>query len=188
MTGKYFDGLPLYRTIFDCREEPIDPAIWKDYPFMLHTYKDAFHTQSRTMNNLWLASLRPQNYAEINPVDAERLGVKTGDWVKAKSPSSKHLPLYANSLGDGWYKFQVRVTSRIRPGLFSASNSYGRFGAGARKWAMDGREQPWDDRVGAGFHINPLYMADPVLKNVVMLDPVGGGTQSYGTPLKVERL
>ena len=188
MTGKYFDGLPLYRTIFDCREEPIDPAIWKDYPFMLHTYKDAFHTQSRTMNNLWLASLRPQNYAEINPVDAERLGVKTGDWVKAKSPSSKHLPLYANSLGDGWYKFQIRVTSRIRPGLFSASNSYGRFGAGARKWAVDGREQPWDDRVGAGFHINPLYMADPVLKNVVMLDPVGGGTQSYGTPLKVERL
>ena len=188
MTGKYFDGLPLYRTIFDCREEPIDPAIWKEYPFMLHTYKDAFHTQSRTMNNLWLASIRPQNYAEVNPADAERLGVRTGDWLKAKSPSSKHLPLYGNSIGEGWYKFQVRVTSRIRPGLFSVSNSYGRFGAGARKWAMNGKEQPYDERVGAGFHINPLYMADPVLKNVVMLDPVGGGTQSYGTPLKVERL
>ncbi|OGK77418.1 MAG: hypothetical protein A2W08_19215 [Candidatus Rokubacteria bacterium RBG_16_73_20] len=188
MTGKYFDGLPLYRTIFDCREQPLDPAIWNEYPFMLHTYKDAFHTQSRTMNNLWLASLRPQNYAEINPVDAERLGVKTGDWVKAKSPSSKHIPLYGNSMGDGWYRFQVRVTSRIRPGLFSVSNSYGRFGAGARKWAMNGKEQPWDERIGAGFHINPLYMADPVLKNVVMLDPVGGGTQSYGTPLKVERV
>jgi hypothetical protein len=30
-------------------------------------------------------------------------------------------------------------------------------------------------------------MADPVLKNVIMTDPVGGGTQSYGTPLRIER-
>ncbi|MBI3592676.1 MAG: hypothetical protein HY099_04255 [Nitrospirae bacterium] len=80
------------------------------------------------------------------------------------------------------------MTSRLRPGLFSVCNSYGRFGAGARKWYMNGKEQPHDERVGAGFHINPLYMTDPVLKNVVMLDPVGGGTQSYGTPIRVERL
>ncbi len=188
MTGKHFDGLPLYRTIIDCREEPLDPAIWKEYPFQLHTWKDAFHTQSRTMNNLWLASIKPQNYAEINPADAERLGIKTGDWVKAKSPSSRHTPYYNNSLGDGWYKYQVRVTSRIRPGLFSICQSYGRFGAGARKWYANGKEQPHDERIGAGFHINPLYMTDPVLKNIVMLDPVDAGTQSFGTPIRVERL
>jgi len=188
MTGKYFDGLPQYRTIIDCKEQPLDPAIWKEHPFQLHTWKDAFHTQSRTMNNLWLASIKPQNYAEINPADAEKLGVKTGDWVKVKSPSSRHIALYANSLGDGWYKFQIRATSRIRPGLFSVCQSYGRFGAGARKWDANGAEQPHDEQVGAGFHINPLYMADPVLKNVIMTDPVGGGTQSFGTPLRVERL
>ncbi|MBZ0155321.1 MAG: molybdopterin-dependent oxidoreductase [Alphaproteobacteria bacterium] len=188
MTGKYFDGLPQYRTIIDCKEQPLDPAIWKEYPFQLHTWKDSFHTQSRTMNNLWLASIKPQNYAEINPADAERLGVKTGDWVKAKSPSSKHIALYDNSLGDGWYKYQVRVTSRIRPGLFSICQAYGRFGAGARKWYANGKEQSHDERVGAGFHINPLYMADPVLQNIVMIDPVGGGTQSYGTPLRLEKL
>jgi len=188
MTGKHFDGLPQYRTIIDCKEQPLDPAIWKEYPFQLHTWKDAFHTQSRTMNNLWLASIKPQNYAEINPADAERMGVKTGDWVKAKSPSSRHTPYYSNSLGDGWYKYQVRVTSRIRPGLFSICQSYGRFGAGARKWYTNGKEQPHDERIGAGFHINPLYMTDPVLKNIVMIDPVGGATQSFGTPLRLERL
>lgn len=201
MTGKYFDGLPMYRTIVDCKEQPLDPALLKEYPLQLHTWKDAFHTQSRTMNNLWLASIKPQNYAEINPVDAEKLGVKTGDWLKVKSPSSEQLDsdmyphikkhmkeYYHNYIGSGWFKFQVRVTSRIRPGLFSVCQSYGRFGAGARKWYMGGKEQPSDERVAAGFHINPLYMADPVLKNMIMIDPIGGGTQSFGTPLKVERI
>jgi anaerobic selenocysteine-containing dehydrogenase len=187
MTGKYFDGLPQYRTIVDCKEQPLDPAIWSEYPFQLVTHKEAIHTQSRTMNNLWLASIKPQNYAEVNPADAERLGVSTGDWVKVKSPSSKHIEQYENSLGDGWYKFPVRVTSRVRPGIFSVCNSFGRFGAGARRWSVDGKAQPHDERIGAGFHINPLYMADPVLKNVIMTDPVGGGTQSYGTPLRIER-
>jgi anaerobic selenocysteine-containing dehydrogenase len=153
------------------------------------------------MNNLWLASIKPQNYAEMNPADAEKLGVTTGDWVKVKSPSSgqfdtaaypnvkrKMKEFYPNYLGDGWFKFQVRETSRIRPGLLSVCQSYGRFGAGARKWYMGGKEQPNDERVGSGFHINPLYMADPVLKNVVIIDPIGGGTQSFGTPLRVERI
>jgi anaerobic selenocysteine-containing dehydrogenase len=188
MTGNYFDGLPMYRTLFDCMERPIDPKIIEEYPFQLHTWKDAFHTQSRTMNNLWLASIKPENYAEMNSADGRRLGVSTGDWVKVQSPSSEHDPFYDNSMGDGWYKFQVRLTSRIRPGLFSVCNSYGRFGAGARKWNVDGEIQPFDERVGAGTSINPLYMADPVLKNVILIDPVGGGTQSFATPLKVVRL
>ncbi|MFZ5868902.1 MAG: molybdopterin-dependent oxidoreductase [Thermodesulfobacteriota bacterium] len=188
MTGKHFDGLPQYRTLFDCMERPLDPKIMQEYPFQLHTWKDAIHTQSRTMNNLWLASIKPQNYADINPADGRKLGVSTGDWVKVKSPSSEHDPFYENSMGDGWYKFQVRLTSRIRPGLFSVSNSYGRFGAGARKWYVDGEIQPFDERVGAGTSVNPLYMADPVLKNVGLIDPVGGGTQSFATPLKVVRL
>lgn len=201
MTGKYFDGLPMYRTIVDCKEQPLDPAVYKEYPFQLHTWKDAFHTQSRTMNNLWLASIKPQNFAEINPADAEILGVKSGDWVKVKSPSSEQLEsdmyknygkyvkdFYPNYLGKGWFKFQIRITGRIRPGLFSVCNSYGRFGAGARKWYMNGKDQAHDERIMAGFHINPLYMADPVLKNVVLIDPVGGGTQSYGAPLRVERI
>lgn len=188
MTGNYFDGLPMYRTIIDCKEQPLDPALLKEYPFQLHTHKDAWHTQSRTMNNLWLASIKPQNYAEMNPADAQKLGVVTGDWVKVKSPSSKHVPLLDLSLGDGWYKMQVRVTSRIRPGVFSVSQAYGRWGAGARAWSADGKAQYADKRIGAGFTLNPLYMADPVLGDRVLMDPLSGGTQSYGTPLRVEKV
>ncbi|MEK6815773.1 MAG: molybdopterin dinucleotide binding domain-containing protein, partial [Nitrospirota bacterium] len=188
MTGKYYDGLPMYRTIIDCKEQPLDPALWKEYPFQLHTHKDAWHTQTRTMNNLWLASIKPQNYAEINPADAQKLGVITGDWVKVKSPSSRHIPFVDVSLGDGWYKMQVRVTSRIRPGVFSVSNSYGRWGAGGKQWAANGKPQFYDERIAAGFSVNPLYMADPVLGDRILIDPVAGGTQSYGTPLRVEKL
>lgn len=188
MTGKFFDGLPQYRTIIDCKEQPLDPAVWKEYPFQLHTHKDAWHTQTRTMDNLWLASIQPQNYAEINPADAEKLGVITGEWVKVKSPSSRHVVFYTNSMGDGWYRFQVRVTSRIRPGCFSVSQCYGRWGAGARPWSANGKAQYDDKRIAAGFSLNPLYMADPVLGDRGMVDPVDGGTQSFGTPLRVERL
>jgi anaerobic selenocysteine-containing dehydrogenase len=188
MTDTYFDGLPMYRGIFDCTETALDPGIWKEYPFQLHTWKDTFHTQSRTMNNLWLASIKPQNWAELNPADAEKLGVASGDWIKARSPSSKPNDFFANSIGEGWFKFQVRVTSRVRPGLFSVCQAYGRFGAGARRWTMNGKSQPHDERIGAGFHLNPLYMVDPILKNRVMIDPVSGGTQSFGTPIKIEKL
>jgi len=188
MTGKHFDGLPQYRTIIDCKEQPLEPAIWQEYPFQLHTHKDAWHTQSRTMNNLWLASIKPQNYAEMNPADAQKLGVVTGDWVKVKSPSSKHVPLLDVSLGDGWYRMQVRVTSRIRPGVFSVSHAYGRWGAGGKAWAADGKPQYYDKRIAAGFTVNPLYMADPVLGDRILIDPVSGGTQSNGTPLRVEKL
>jgi anaerobic selenocysteine-containing dehydrogenase len=188
MTGKYFDGLPMYRAIIDCKEQPLDPALWKEFPFQLHTHKEAWHTQTRTMDNLWLASIKPQNYAEMNPGDAQKLGVVTGDWVKVKSPSSKHIPFVEVSLGDGWYKMQVRVTSRIRPGVFSVSNSYGRWGAGGRQWAADGKQEYFDKRIAAGFSINPLYMADPVLGDRCLIDPVAGGTQSNGTPLRVEKV
>ncbi len=129
-----------------------------------------------------------QGIGELNPADGRKLGVVTGGWVKVKSPSSEHDPFFENSMDDGWYKFQVRLTSRIRPGLFSVCNSYGRMGAGARKWYMDGAVQPYDERIGAGASLNPLYMTDPVLKNVGLIDPIAGGTQSFGTPLRVERL
>ncbi|MBI4616810.1 MAG: molybdopterin-dependent oxidoreductase [Planctomycetes bacterium] len=188
MTAKYFDGLPLYRTIVDCKEQPIAQEIWNEYPFQLHTHKDAWHTQSRTMQILWLASILPENHAELNPADAERLGVITGGWIKVKSPSSKHLPQYTNSIGDGWFKFRVRVTSRIRPGCVSVRHAYGRWGSGARPWSSDGKDQYHDPRIGTGYSINPLYMADPVLGDRILLDPVAGGTQSFGTPLRVERL
>ena len=188
MTGTFFDGLPQYRFIIDCKEQPLDPAIWKEYPFQLHTHKDAWHTQTRTMNNLWLAEIKPQNFAEINPADAQKLGVVTGDWVKVKSPSSKHMAFVETSMGDGWYRMQVRVTARIRPGVFSVSNSYGRWGAGGKAWSADGRAEFYDKRIGAGFSVNPLYMADPVLRDRVFIDPVAGGTQNYGTPLRVERI
>jgi len=188
MTGKFFDGLPQYRFIIDCKEQPLDPAIWKEYPFQLHTHKDAWHTQTRTMNNLWLAEIKPQNFAEINPADAQKLGVVTGDWVKVKSPSSKHIVFVETSMGDGWYKMQVRATARIRPGVFSVSNSYGRWGAGGKAWSADGKPEFHDKRIAAGFSVNPLYMADPVMGDRVFVDPVGGGTQNYGTPLRVERI
>ncbi len=187
MTGRYFDALPTYRTIFDAKERPL-AVNEKEYPFQISSYKDAFHTQSRTASNLWLMSIKPENAMEINPADAGRLGVRTGDWVRAKSPTSPVWPEHPNHYKDGWYKYKVKVTSGARPGVILVCNSYGRWGGGARQWYLDGKPQYFDKRIGAGFQLNPLLMADPVLKNVVLIDPIAGGCIHTGSRIKIERL
>lgn len=187
MTGRYFDALPTYRTIYDTTETPLK-VDEKEYPFQICTHKDAYHTQSRTASNLWLMSIKPENSIDINPADAKKLGVSTGDWVRAKSPTSPVWPEHPNHYKDGWYKYKARVTSVVRPGVILVCHSYGRWGAGARPWYMDGKPQYIDERIGAGFQLNPLQMADPVLKNVVLIDPISGATEQTGTRIKIERI
>jgi anaerobic selenocysteine-containing dehydrogenase len=124
----------------------------------------------------------------INPVDAAKVGVASGDWVKVKSPTSKPSEVHTNHAGEGWYKFKVKVTSRVRPGVVAVCHSYGRWAGSSRPWHVDGKAQYYDERIGAGWQMNPLVLADPVLKDIVVMDPIGGGTMFFGTPVKIEKV
>ncbi len=60
-----------------------------DYPYLLLTGRGTsaqWHTQTRTAKSAVLRQLYPENiYAEINPADAARVGIKPGSWVEIAS-------------------------------------------------------------------------------------------------------
>jgi anaerobic selenocysteine-containing dehydrogenase len=177
--------LPQYRFIVDCTEKEIDPALWK-VSVQLHTHKDAWHTQTRTMNNLWLASIKRRALRRSSGRCADT-GVVGGDWVKVKSPSSKHIPFIETSMAEVGTRCRCALPAASDRGYSRSATPTGA-GAPAKGVGGDGKPQYYDKRIAAGFSVNPLYMADPVLGDRILIDPVSGATQSYGTPLRVEKL
>ncbi|MFQ5815557.1 MAG: molybdopterin dinucleotide binding domain-containing protein, partial [Candidatus Hydrothermarchaeaceae archaeon] len=179
MTGEYYDAIPQpMRRIFDNKGNEIDLSA--DYPYELITYKEWQHTQSRTASNLWLMSNRPENGLEMNPSDARKEGVSTGDWVEVEGPG-------------GSAKMKVIVTNRIRPGIFAVSQSFGHWELGSRPYDVDGKPSASDARIGAGFTMNWLAMADPSLpgdanKNPTIGDWMCGSIHQYGHPCKIRKV
>lgn len=57
------------------------------YPFILSTGRRLwhYHTGTQTHNSIGMDELFGEELLEISPADAQRLGAKPGDWVKAKS-------------------------------------------------------------------------------------------------------
>ncbi len=89
----------------DCHEkglaEPPNPA----YPFVLTTGRlyGHWHTQTRTGRIEKIRNLHPIPQLEMNPLDAQRLHVQSGNWVEVRSRR-------------GRARLQVLVTQYIRQG------------------------------------------------------------------------
>ncbi|MBA7668369.1 Formate dehydrogenase H [subsurface metagenome] len=73
----------------------------KEYPFLLSTGRILyhFHTGSLSRRSKPLDSIVPEGFLEMNPVDAERLRIKDGDWINVSSRRGK-------------VKTKVKVTER----------------------------------------------------------------------------
>jgi anaerobic selenocysteine-containing dehydrogenase len=82
--GKYFTSNRRARFLF---EEPVSPPETPDAEFPLWLLSgrgtsSQWHTQSRTAKSDVLRKLYPEHlYVEVNPVNAEQLGVGSGDQV-----------------------------------------------------------------------------------------------------------
>lgn len=78
----------------------------EDYPFLLTTvrYVGHYHTLTMTGRSRALVKRWPEPLAEIHPEDAERLGIKTGDWVKIVTRR-------------GEYPIRAKVTRTVKKGL-----------------------------------------------------------------------
>ncbi len=65
---------------------PVEPAD-RDYPFILSTGRvlEHYHTGTMTRRGTALNRLYPELLAEINPVDAEKLGISEGDYIRIRS-------------------------------------------------------------------------------------------------------
>ncbi len=103
VSGKFTRGKGLFHKL-----DYIPPAEQpdKDYPFVLSTGRRLYHYHSatQTRNSVGFEGLFPEELLELHPQDAEKLGVKTGDLVKATSRR-------------GEVTFKAWVTDRSAPGV-----------------------------------------------------------------------
>jgi len=144
-------------------------------------------TKSRTISNYWLTSVLPENALLMNRVDAERLGLKDGEWVYVRSKSNpegewdlrngKKIPL----------KIKVKVIEGIRPGTVSFALGFGHWAYGAEDLIINGKKIPGDPRRSKGVHLNSAMRLDPLLKNTPLTDPVGGSVVFYDTKVALQK-
>ena len=101
--GKFARGKGLFHAIeWRAPAEVVD----EDYPLWLTTGRAHvhYHTGTMTRNSPSLHALMPEGFAEINPVEAERLGVSEGEMLQLTTRR-------------GTIQAKAMITDRVRPGM-----------------------------------------------------------------------
>ena len=134
-----------------------------DYPFMMTSARHHDSLSSHLNDLPGLHKHQRFNDVEVNPVDAARLGISTGDLVRVSSPS-------------GSIELPARVSDAIRPGVVVVP-----FGWGSRVFDPSGHEAP--ESYGANRNllcttaeVDPLSMTSPLNTQRVQVElvPVAG--------------
>jgi anaerobic selenocysteine-containing dehydrogenase len=160
----------------------------KGFDLTLITHRVISQTKSRTPGNYWLEALYPENFMDISPVDAKRLGLSNGDRVKVISATNEEGVW---DLGHGHKKAmigKVRVQEGLRPGVTAFSLGHGHWAYGAEGMVIDGVSVPGDPRRATGIHANAAMRLDPVLKNTGLVDLTGGSAVFYQTQVKLVKV
>ncbi len=102
--GRFFhsDGKARFVPV---SHRPPEAVLSDQYPFLLNTgrSRDQWHTMTRSGLSPRLSAHLAEPHLEINPIDAERLGLKAADLVKVSSAVGRCI-------------FRVRITNAIAPG------------------------------------------------------------------------
>ncbi|MDW8130793.1 MAG: molybdopterin-dependent oxidoreductase [Bryobacterales bacterium] len=178
MTGEWLKGIPCYVPLADSLGRPIQHA---GATLDLITSRTMLQTKSRTISNYWLTAIQPENFIEIHPQDAARLGLR--DQQKAWILSATN-PEASWDLGNGIripIVGRIRTTEGIRPGVINFVLGYGHFAYGALDVVIDGQVIPRDPRRAAGVHANAVMRLDDYLRNTTLSDVVGGSAVFYDT-------
>ena len=182
ISGELFSGVAKFEHIRLLDGRRLDNLDHKeDFPFLLITYKQPIHSKSRTWADQWLVELMPQSFAELNPMDARRLGVKDGDWVLVRSPT------YPKGC-----KAQVQIMPGVRPGVVSYSAAFGHWHYGSGRWTINGATYRGDDAKNTGTRLNHLMRLDPSITyedgwGTCLQDPYGGSASYFDTRVHIER-
>lgn len=91
-------------------EEPAE-LVCSEYPILLSTGRMLYHYNIMTRHSKKLNDIRPYELAEMNPVDAEKLGVKEEDFVRVTSRR-------------GSITTRVTITERVKPGMMFMTFHY----------------------------------------------------------------
>ena len=188
-TGMPNPGYATYIPVCDALgKTPEAAGLSAGYPLRLVTQKDVTQTKSRTITNYWLLAIQPENAVLVNPKDAERIGIRSGDTVRIVSATN---PTGTWDLGNGRKKemrARVKVTETIRPGVVTFSIGHGHWAGGAADIVIDGAVIKGDPRRATGFNANAAMWTDPHLGNTCLVDPVGGSASFYDTTVDLVKV
>lgn len=91
-------------------KEPAE-KVSDEYPMLLTTGRMLYHYNIMTTNSKSLNDIRPYELAEINPVDAERLGLEEEGFMRVTSRRGSILT-------------RVTITERVKPGMIFMTFHY----------------------------------------------------------------
>ncbi|MEI3612234.1 molybdopterin-dependent oxidoreductase [Pseudogracilibacillus sp. SO30301A] len=176
--GEFFEGMPMYKEIqtFNqknvVQKQPLHFINWKARN--LGTY--------RNVSSAWLREVRSENYIWVNPVDAKKRNVKTGDKVIIQNDYIK-------------LEGVIYVTDGIAPGVIGSAYNMGQSGYGVTRNKIDNKKQkklptynhtpftfntPMKEESGFagrredGFAVNKLTEVDKQFNYGVLFDEIGG--------------
>lgn len=106
-----YNPLPEYNPPKHSKEAT--PEIARDYPFILNTgSRLPMFVHTRTFRLSWTSSLRPAHpCADINPDDAESLGIKQNDTLRISTPKSSIV-------------MKANLTRMVQPGVVHAYHGH----------------------------------------------------------------
>lgn len=187
MTGDYFPGIAKYIPIADSMGQPLTDRE-QGYPLQLSTYRQSTQTKSRTNGCYWLLAINPENEVLINRVDAEVLGLQSGDIVRIRSASNPNGEWDLGELGRKPVEGRLKVVEGMRPGVITFSLGFGHWANGASDLEIDGQVIAGDPRRGRGIHANAVMRVDPHLGNTCLSDLAGGSAVFYDTWVKLDKV
>ncbi|CEG29250.1 molybdopterin-dependent oxidoreductase [Bacillus sp. B-jedd] len=190
-TGKFFEGVPIVDEIRQYNGEIYKP----DMPFQFINWKSRNMGTHRTEGNAWLREVRAENYVWINPADAGKKGIKTGDDIYLFSNSAK-------------VKTVALVTPGIKPGVIGANFSFGHYAYGSDTVKIDGEKikpaekyshlpfetnKPMQEETGyapargKGFSVNALADRDGSYFEGYLADLIVGGPAQQDVYVDVKK-
>ncbi len=178
MTGEWLKAHAALIPIADALGRPIRD---EGYDLQLITHRTMLQTKSRTVSNYWLLDRQPENFLELHPNDAKRLGLTDGS--RARVISATNLEGVWD-LGNGVkvpIVGRIKATEGIRPGIVTFSLGYGHWAYGANDQVIDGNLVRGDRRRAAGVHANAAMRLDNYLRTTCLSDVVGGSAVFYDT-------
>ena len=179
--------MPIYQEFESFDGKPVSSP--DEFNLELITYKEIHGSESRTIGNYAAQmAIMPENFVNLNEIDAKRLGLVDGDTVRVESPGFKGSfelgPGQAPSKMEG----KVRVLQGLRPGVVSVSFHYGHWAYGARDIEIDGQRIPGEPARGKGLAPNAAMAVDGYLKDVCLTDPIAGDSAFTGTRIKLVKI
>ncbi|MBX5467431.1 MAG: molybdopterin-dependent oxidoreductase [Firmicutes bacterium] len=161
--ARYFDPLPFWYPPF---EDQLPDAT--AYPLRIITQRPMTHYHSWGSQNAWLRQLLNQNPLFMNPRQAQKLGLRDGQWVWIESRLGRMTGV-------------LRYSEAVEPGTVWTWNAIAK---APGTWGLD-PEAPEATRAILINHIIPDTLPSEGLGTVFNNDPITGQAGWYDTRVRV---